>query len=115
MMPTQFLTGTSGAPFKGSKHRAAVRQQMRKTRMCIFYAKGACEFSNTCMFAHTPEELQAGPDFFKTQLCKAFMAGKCDDKQCEFAHGEHELRKTDAFVKMKLCVWNVKGLCRNGE
>jgi len=71
---------------------ATLFQELRKTKMCSFHAKGHCRYGVNCAFAHFPHELHIAPDLRKTSLCKAFEAGKCSTRDCKFAHGEKELR-----------------------
>lgn len=94
--------------------RNLLDKQMRKTRLCHFYLKGACKNGFKCSFAHESQELQHAPDLRKTRLCKAFVLGECRDEGCKFAHGNEELRATDCYFKTTLCSWNEKGKCING-
>jgi len=66
------------------------------------------------LFAHSINELQDGPDLYKTQLCADFINGGCDNPDCTFAHGHQELQPFPT-LKQKLCKWHRKGKCRNGE
>lgn len=93
--------------------RNCLHKQLRKTKFCMFHLQGACQFGKDCAFAHSLTEMNGTPDLRKTQLCKAFAEGRCDDPDCNFAHGEPELRSTDMFFKKSLCIWNEKGKCRN--
>lgn len=90
------------------------RKQLRKTKVCFYHLKGACQYGEACSFAHSRSELQGVPDLRKTQLCKAFLQGQCKDTDCNFAHGNSELRRTNLNFKTTLCIWNEHGKCRNG-
>merc|ERR1719359_2040914 len=81
----------------------------------MYHLRGSCQYGEGCAFAHTSEEIENAPDLSKTCLCKAFVAGKCEDPNCGFAHGVQELRSTDTFYKKTLCMWHEKGRCRNGD
>ncbi|CAK0849498.1 unnamed protein product [Prorocentrum cordatum] len=64
-----------------------------KTRLCSFFAAGACLRGAGCRFAHGSTELKALPDFTRTQLCPAVRAhGACRAPACAFAHSRAELR-----------------------
>jgi len=65
-----------------------------KTRLCKFYAKGKCKRGQACTFAHGEVEVQAQPDFFRTQLCVDFVrSGACKaGSRCSYAHDPQELR-----------------------
>jgi len=91
-----------------------LHKHLRKTRFCMYHLQGACQFGTECCFAHSLAEMNQTPDLRKTQLCKAYQEGACDDPSCTFAHGDEELRSTDMFYKKTLCIWNEKGKCRNG-
>jgi len=97
----------------GTGQRNCLHKQLRKTKFCMFHLQGTCQFGKDCAFAHSLAEMNGTPDLRKTQLCKAFAEGRCDDPTCNFAHGEVELRSTDMFFKKSLCIWNEKGKCRN--
>jgi len=94
--------------------KSMVDKQLRKTRFCYFYRKGMCKYGSKCTFAHQEQELLSAPDLRKTRVCKAFLAGGCNDDTCNFAHGSEELRATDIFFKTHLCLWHARGRCVNG-
>jgi len=105
----------SGSPASGEQQqRSCLTSQLRKTKICAYHLKGACQYGSTCAFAHSCTELQTTPDLRKTRICQAFEQGNCTNKDCSFAHGEEELRSTNLFYKKTLCIWNQKGKCRNG-
>lgn len=65
-----------------------------KTRMCKFFAVGACNRGDQCTFAHKSEDLCPVPDLTRTQVCPALInTGYCEDETCTFAHDALELRK----------------------
>lgn len=66
----------------------------KQTRLCKFFAMGACTKGTACPFAHGTSHLREQPDFSKTRLCPDFMElGHCaQGDHCNFAHGKHELR-----------------------
>lgn len=77
------------------------REQFKKTRLCRFNLKGACNKGDACRFAHGFGELQEQPDLTKTTLCKQWCRGKCTLSAacCPFAHGKRELHFTPLFAK----------------
>lgn len=103
------------APLQQQRKQACLHRQLRKTKFCSYFLKGACQYGKDCAFAHTCAELEATPDLQKTRLCKSYAEGKCTDKDCLFAHGEQQLVSTGLFHKMSLCKWYDKGRCRNGN
>jgi len=70
----------------------------KKTRLCKFFAVGACTRGSSCAFAHGSEQLRDQPDFSKTRLCADFVElGRCTAGQaCRFAHSKSELRPGSA-------------------
>mmetsp|Transcript_17640 Transcript_17640/g.33172 ORF Transcript_17640/g.33172 Transcript_17640/m.33172 type:complete len:254 (+) Transcript_17640:74-835(+) len=70
----------------------------KKTRLCKFFAVGACTRGSACAFAHGSAQLRDQPDFSKTRLCADFIElGKCSAGQrCKFAHSRTELRPGSA-------------------
>jgi len=105
----------ASVPKPGTGQRACLTSQLRKTKICAYHLRGACQYGSDCAFAHSCTELQSTPDLRKTRLCEAFEVGNCTNSKCSFAHGEDELRSTNLFYKKTLCVWNQKGKCRNGD
>lgn len=112
-------TTTTAQPKDGqaeqSSHRVTLHKHLRKTRFCMYHLQGACQFGAECSFAHSLAEMHQTPDLSKTQLCKAYAQGGCNNPDCMFAHGDDELRSTDMFFKKTLCIWHEKGKCRNAE
>mmetsp|Transcript_70940 Transcript_70940/g.185989 ORF Transcript_70940/g.185989 Transcript_70940/m.185989 type:complete len:296 (+) Transcript_70940:96-983(+) len=80
---------------KVRRSQKEISRQLRKTKMCTYYLKGACPFAEECAFAHTFGELKAQPNLSKTRLCKFWMKGACVDEQCNFAHGPEELNPAE--------------------
>jgi len=105
----------AGGSVAQGEQRSCLTSQLRKTKICVYHLKGACQYGNSCAFAHSCLELQSVPDLRKTRLCLAFERGGCNDEDCSFAHGEDDLRSTNLFYKKTLCIWNQKGKCRNGN
>lgn len=72
----------------------------RKTRLCEFNLRGACERGAKCNFAHTKEELCSTPNLQGTKLCPGLVRGRgCPDRSsCKFAHSEEELHAANAAV-----------------
>ena len=70
----------------------------KKTRLCKFFAAGACTRGSSCAFAHGSCQLRDQPDFSKTRLCADFVErGRCmRGEACSFAHGKQELRPGSA-------------------
>jgi len=87
---------------------------LRKTKLCVYHLQNNCCLGSSCLFAHSLNELQDGPDLFKTQLCQNFLEHGCTNPNCTYAHGEEELQPFPT-LKQKLCKWHRKGKCRNGE
>jgi len=71
---------------------AETQEQLRKTKLCIFYAKNRCLRGDSCNYAHSSAELQDTPDLSKTKLCYNFRRHQCRDTKCKYAHGVSELR-----------------------
>lgn len=105
----------AGAEAAPHKPRACLHRQLQKTRMCVYYMRGTCQYGTNCSFAHAQQELSTTPDLQRTRLCTSFAKGQCDNPNCSFAHGEAELRSTDMFFKKAMCIWHDTGRCRNGE
>jgi len=99
---------------QGTRNAPALHKQLRKTKFCMFHQQGSCQFGKSCAFAHALSEMNGAPDFSKTQLCKAFSEGRCDDLYCNFAHGQTELRSTSMCFKKSICTFYEKGKCRDG-
>mmetsp|Transcript_54278 Transcript_54278/g.129358 ORF Transcript_54278/g.129358 Transcript_54278/m.129358 type:complete len:295 (+) Transcript_54278:53-937(+) len=65
-----------------------------KTKLCKFYAVGACTKGPSCIFAHGASEINPLPDFHCTKICPSVMKlGLCDDPGCRFAHRRSEIRR----------------------
>jgi len=75
------------------------RNQFKKSQLCHYHSAGKCKSGTACPFAHDASELTQAPDLTKTSMCKAFIAGNCDNSsdECKFAHGEEDLRTTPLF------------------
>jgi len=80
----------AGDPFTG-----AGRATLRKSRMCTFFASQKCTRGESCAFAHSAEEVQPQPDWYRTKLCRSFMqTGLCTNgEDCHYAHGVDNLRR----------------------
>jgi len=89
---------------------------LRKTRLCVYHLRNNCNRGNDCIFAHSLNDLQDGPNLYKTQLCADFVERGCNKPDCCYAHGAQELRPFP-IMKQKLCKWHgTKGSkCRNGD
>jgi len=87
---------------------------LRKTKLCVYHLQNNCCLGSSCLFAHSLNELQDGPDLFKTQMCQNFLEHGCTNSNCTYAHGDEELQPFPT-LKQKLCKWHRKGKCRNGE
>merc|ERR1719343_371713 len=70
------------------------RRLFLKTKLCKFFAVGACSRSTGCKFAHGRQDLRRLPDFTKTRLCPAFLVGSAcgAGEACSYAHSLEELR-----------------------
>lgn len=72
---------------------AAANPLFVKTKLCKFFAVGACSRGDECRFAHGRCDQVALPDFTKTQLCPSVLFyGVCEAPDCKFAHSKAELR-----------------------
>jgi len=94
---------------------SCLQGQLHKTKFCVYHLQGTCKYGDQCTFAHTCEEMKHAPDLSKTRLCKAFVAGNCEDPDCAFAHSSKDLRMTGSFYKKTLCIWYAKGKCQHGK
>jgi len=76
-----------------------LRAQCHKTKLCVFFPKGACLKGEACHFAHGSKELAVETDLRKTSLCQRWCRNAClfDSKECPYAHGAAELRMTAAY------------------
>lgn len=100
---------------RGRREDNAVTARLKKTKMCYFFERGKCA-SETCSYAHSPEELRVMPNLHKTKLCKTWaQEGRCDLLHCAFAHGEAELRVTDGIYKTQICHFYERGRCLKGD
>lgn len=90
-MATSFVAGANAKEVK----RLQVHKQ---TRLCRFFAIGACTRGTACSFAHGQDKLREQPDFSKTRLCANFIEiGSCaEGSECKFAHSKDELRPGSA-------------------
>lgn len=72
----------------------AKKSAMRKTRMCKFSILGKCSRGDKCNFAHTANDLQPQPDFYRTRPCLAILkSGWCrDGDACKYAHSMEDIR-----------------------
>lgn len=86
-----------------------------KTRLCLFFQKGACIKGTSCSYAHSDRELRPAPDLIKTRLCQDWINGSCNSRCCKFAHGRHELRFTHDYYKTKICHFWQQGGCTKGS
>lgn len=89
--PNQSGLEAPAAAGKVRRSQKEISRQLRKTKMCTYYLKGACPFAEECAFAHTLGELKAQPNLKKTRICKFWMKASCIDDKCNFAHGPEEL------------------------
>lgn len=56
--------------------------------------EGKCSKGDSCLFAHTLNEVRFHPLKFKMSLCADFIAsGQCKNIVCHQAHFQHELRQ----------------------
>merc|ERR1719272_1928002 len=60
-------------------------------------------------------ELRNAPNLQKTKLCRAFLAGGCNNENCYFAHGETDLRVTAGIYKTQICNFYERGYCKKGD
>ncbi|CAK0890231.1 unnamed protein product, partial [Prorocentrum cordatum] len=83
------------AKVSGKGNVALTAELLRKTRLCVFYAQGACSRGDACTFAHGSSEVAARPDFTRTQVCETFKTtGHCaKGDACLFAHNVGNLKK----------------------
>lgn len=87
-----------------------------KTRLCSFFANGACERGSRCGYAHGEDDLWPSPDFERTSACPTMRKeGVCRNPNCRYAHSVQELRASDGLLKTKMCTFFLNGLCINGQ
>jgi len=73
----------------------AERNMFHKTKMCKYFAIGACIQGSKCMYAHSTEDQKPKPDLFCTKLCPLFKeTGACGKEGCTYAHHAAEVRQT---------------------
>jgi len=101
--------------FDAPRSSPQIKEQFRKTKMCIFHRKNRCALGTSCSFAHSDTELQPTPNLEKTRLCFNYFRNQCYVKDCKFAHGYNELRATDTVYKTELCRWSIYGWCKAGD
>mmetsp|Transcript_50906 Transcript_50906/g.88804 ORF Transcript_50906/g.88804 Transcript_50906/m.88804 type:complete len:371 (+) Transcript_50906:95-1207(+) len=68
-------------------------------------------------FPGSMEQAVAQELFFRTRMCKFFLAGKCKrGKLCSFAHGEAKVQPLPDFYKTRFCIAFLRtGKCSSGE
>ncbi|CAJ1358548.1 unnamed protein product [Effrenium voratum] len=89
--------------------------QFFKTKLCMFWEKGACTRGSDCKYAHGHKELNQMPNLTKTSLCKDLLTtGSCTRSDCLFAHSVEELRATNKFYKTSMCSFFRVGQCKLG-
>ncbi|CAK0794491.1 unnamed protein product, partial [Prorocentrum cordatum] len=80
----------SGMTRAGSRRGSAdlTARLLRKTRLCVHYAKGHCARGEDCGFAHGSGDVRTAPDFSHTRPCRSFArARRCrQGDACRFAH-----------------------------
>jgi len=70
-----------------------LKKLCKKTKMCRFVAKAACNRGEDCLFAHSVEDLAAMPDLSRTKMCRTLrVTGNCTDPYCAFTHSKTEMR-----------------------
>eukprot|EP00928_Gymnodinium_smaydae_P086453 TRINITY_DN7057_c0_g2_i1.p1 TRINITY_DN7057_c0_g2~~TRINITY_DN7057_c0_g2_i1.p1 ORF type:complete len:192 (-),score=30.39 TRINITY_DN7057_c0_g2_i1:235-810(-) len=92
-----------------------VDQQMQKTKLCTFHAKGKCAFGSACTYAHSPVEVRVMPNLSKTKICTKWRRNACFNKKCKYAHGFGELRNTPMLYKTSMCTAAMTGSCTLGD
>eukprot|EP00928_Gymnodinium_smaydae_P065140 TRINITY_DN48320_c0_g1_i1.p1 TRINITY_DN48320_c0_g1~~TRINITY_DN48320_c0_g1_i1.p1 ORF type:complete len:305 (-),score=6.00 TRINITY_DN48320_c0_g1_i1:151-969(-) len=67
----------------------------RKTQLCTFWARNACQRGDDCYFAHGESDLKPAPNFWKTKMCQNYSSfGVCElGNECTYAHDVAELRE----------------------
>eukprot|EP00388_Colpodella_angusta_P037384 GDKK01041481.1.p1 GENE.GDKK01041481.1~~GDKK01041481.1.p1 ORF type:complete len:1002 (-),score=406.81 GDKK01041481.1:1120-4125(-) len=90
--------------------------QFVNTKLCPLVVEGRSCDEDSCLFAHSEEELRPTPNLKKTRLCANFKKGSCSrGDACIYAHGDSELRHTDTYFKTKLCKYYAQQLCNMGN
>eukprot|EP00922_Rhytidocystis_sp_ex-Travisia-forbesii_P042506 GHVS01063456.1.p1 GENE.GHVS01063456.1~~GHVS01063456.1.p1 ORF type:complete len:477 (+),score=56.92 GHVS01063456.1:53-1483(+) len=109
-------TGLMKLPVTETKLSFKPHLQYYKTKLCPTLQSGGCARGNSCIFAHSEEELLPTPNLHKTRLCRYAQAGvPCEIPQCSFAHRKEELRHTSCFFKTNICHMWKKGRCGAGD
>eukprot|EP01053_Blabericola_migrator_P001222 Blabericola_migrator_1__1221@NODE_1312_length_4838_cov_670_052190_g578_i1_p1_GENE_NODE_1312_length_4838_cov_670_052190_g578_i1NODE_1312_length_4838_cov_670_052190_g578_i1_p1_ORF_typecomplete_len423_score72_56zfCCCH/PF00642_24/3_8e06zfCCCH/PF00642_24/0_015zfCCCH/PF00642_24/1_6e06zfCCCH_3/PF15663_5/1_8e10zfCCCH_3/PF15663_5/0_0054Torus/PF16131_5/0_00057Torus/PF16131_5/1_8e02Torus/PF16131_5/0_0083zfCCCH_4/PF18044_1/1_1e04zfCCCH_4/PF18044_1/0_79zfCCCH_4/PF18044_1/1_5e02zfCCCH_4/PF18044_1/0_0074zf_CCC len=109
------LTGEASTGGDSSGDEQCRNGRFFKTRLCLFFQKGACIKGLGCSYAHSEAELRPAPDLIKTRLCQDWINGSCTSRSCKFAHGRHELRFTHDYYKTKICHFWQQGGCTKGS
>lgn len=66
-----------------------------RTKLCRFFALGACERGEQCTFAHQRAALVPTPDLYRTKLCPLVHTPEgCRNTRCRFAHDREDFRRT---------------------
>lgn len=103
------------APAQQALRGTRYEDQFFKTKMCMFWEKGACTRGTDCKYAHGGKELNSMPNLTKTSLCRDLLTtGSCTRPGCLFAHNVEELRATNEFYKTSMCSFFRVGQCKLG-
>eukprot|EP00913_Durusdinium_trenchii_P006706 g6303.t1 len=94
--------------------------QFFKTKMCMFWEKGACTRGFDCKYAHGDKELNQMPNLTKTSLCRDLLTtGSCTRRfglvQNGIRASSSELRATNEFYKTSMCSFFRVGQCKLGD
>lgn len=104
------------APAQQAVRGTRYEDQFFKTKMCMFWEKGACTRGTDCKYAHGDKELNEMPNLTKTSLCRDLLTtGSCTRPGCLFAHNVEELRATNEFYKTSMCSFFRVGQCKLGS
>lgn len=96
--------------------REAVMTPLYKTRLCDFFAIGACQKGVLCPYAHGQEDLRPSPDFGRTSICPILRnKGTCNNPDCRYAHSREELQTESALLKTRMCRFYRNGHCAAGQ
>lgn len=108
---TKGAEAADGNSVRGTRYE----DQFFKTKLCMFWEKGACTRGSNCKYAHGDKELNEMPNLTKTSLCKDLLTtGTCTRSDCLFAHSVEELRATNKFYKTSMCSFHRVGQCKLG-
>lgn len=82
-----------------------------KTRLCAFFAVGACRAGPLCGYAHGEADVRPSPNFECTSICPSLLrSGVCGrEDTCRYAHRSSDLKASPVMFKTKFCSFHFEG------